>query len=154
MRNMHICTTLWFNLCFFVALLPWRGMTAATPFRRHCLACCCYCCCRVLMRLLLSVFVRVHMLCCSCCSHSAGQFAVCQIFFGTARTIATYSRLSLSQCCYVVAARIITVSCCKLFVAASILYILLLLLLLLLSSPRLVRVSEAAEHVDEFSISI
>lgn len=65
MRNMHMCTTLWFNLCFFVALLPWRGMTAATPFRRHCSACCCYSCCRVVECLCGCFFLYSYVFICS-----------------------------------------------------------------------------------------
>lgn len=106
MRNIHICTTLWFNLCFFVALLPWRGMTAAAPFCRHCLACCCYCCCRV-----ESSAYAAASFCIRTCSYALLLLlftfcrAICSlsnIFWHSAHNCNLFSSLTLSvllRCC-------------------------------------------------------
>lgn len=111
-------------------------------------------CCRVLMRLLLCTrtcpyapLLLLYTLCRAICSLSnifLAQRAQLQLILAF---------LCRWQYCYVVAACIITVSWGMVFVAV-VLSLYLLLLLLLLSSPRLARVSEPAEHVDEFSISI
>lgn len=112
--------------------------------------------CRVLMRLLLCTrtcpytpLLLLYTLCRAICSLS-------NIFWHSAHNCNLFSPLSLSlsvvlRCCSLHYYSVLVQGFCC---CCSLSLYLLLLLLWLLSSPRLVRVSEAAEHVDEFSISI